>query len=32
MTLRSPFCMVARPWKVYNAEFEIHWDSVWLDK
>ena len=31
----SPFYMVAQPWLkgyVYNAEFEVHWDSVWLDK
>ena len=31
----SPFYMVAQPWMkgyVYNAEFEVHWDSVWLDK
>jgi peptide/nickel transport system substrate-binding protein len=31
----SPFYMVAQPWVkgyVYNAEFEVHWDSVWLDK
>jgi peptide/nickel transport system substrate-binding protein len=31
----SPFYMVAQPWTkgyVYNAEFEVHWDSVWLDK
>jgi len=27
--------MVAQPWikgYVYNAEFEVHWDRVWLDK
>ncbi len=31
----SPFYMVAQPWMkgyVYNAEFEVHWDKVWLDK
>jgi len=31
----SPFYMVAQPWTkgyVYNAEFEVHWDNVWLDK
>ena len=31
----SPFYMVAQPWTkgyVYNAEFEVHWDTVWLDK
>src|SRR6266498_861011 len=31
----SPFYMVAQPWLkgyVYNAEFEVHWDNVWLDK
>ena len=31
----SPFYMVAQPWLkgyVYNAEFEVHWDGVWLDK
>ena len=31
----SPFFMVAQPWVkgyVYNAEFEVHWDTVWLDK
>src|SRR5213593_63266 len=31
----SPFYMVAQPWMkgyVYNAEFEVHYDSVWLDK
>jgi peptide/nickel transport system substrate-binding protein len=31
----SPFYMVAQPWVkgyVYNAEFEVHWDTVWLDK
>jgi peptide/nickel transport system substrate-binding protein len=31
----SPFYMVAQPWVkgyVYNAEFEVHWDNVWLDK
>ncbi len=31
----SPFFMVAQPWMkgyVYNAEFEVHWDNVWLDK
>jgi peptide/nickel transport system substrate-binding protein len=31
----SPFYMVAQPWLkgyVYNAEFEVHWDTVWLDK
>jgi ABC-type transport system substrate-binding protein len=31
----SPFYMIAQPrvkGYVYNAEFEVHWDSVWLDK
>ena len=31
----SPFYMVAQPWikgYVYNAEFEVHFDKVWLDK
>ncbi len=31
----SPFYMVAQPWVkgyVYNAEFEVHWDNVWLDR
>jgi peptide/nickel transport system substrate-binding protein len=31
----SPFYMVAQPWMkgyTYNAEFEVHWDTVWLDK
>src|SRR5881296_229297 len=31
----SPFYMVAQPWMkgyVYNAEFEVHFDRVWLDK
>ena len=31
----SPFYMVAQPWVkgyVYNAEFEVHWDTVWLDR
>jgi ABC-type transport system substrate-binding protein len=31
----SPFYMVAQPWVkgyTYNAEFEVHWGSVWLDK
>ena len=31
----SPFYMVAQPWVkgyTYNAEFEVHWDKVWLDK
>jgi peptide/nickel transport system substrate-binding protein len=31
----SPFYMVSQPWTkgyVYNAEFEVHWDNVWLDK
>ena len=31
----SPFYMVAQPWTkgyVYNGEFEVHWDNVWLDK
>ena len=31
----SPFYMVAQPWikgYVYNAEFEVHWDRVWLDR
>src|SRR5437773_4323074 len=31
----SPFYMVAQPWikgYTYNAEFEVHYDKVWLDK
>jgi peptide/nickel transport system substrate-binding protein len=31
----SPFYMVAQPWVkgyTYNAEFEVHWDTVWLEK
>jgi len=31
----SPFYMVAQPYVkgyVYNAEFEVHWGTVWLDK
>jgi len=31
----SPFYMVAQPYikgYVYNAEFEVHFDNVWLDK
>jgi peptide/nickel transport system substrate-binding protein len=31
----SPFYMVAQPYVkgyVYNAEFEVHWDTVWLEK
>ena len=31
----SPFYMVAQPWMkgyVYNAEFEVHYETVWLDK
>jgi ABC-type transport system substrate-binding protein len=31
----SPFFMVAQPWVkgyTYNAEFEVHWYTVWLDK
>jgi ABC-type transport system substrate-binding protein len=31
----SPFFMVAQPWVkgyTYNAEFEVHYDKVWLDK
>jgi len=31
----SPFYMVAQPHVkgyVYNAEFEVHWGTVWLDK
>ena len=31
----SPFYMVAQPWVkgyTYNAEFEVHWGTVWLDK
>ena len=30
----SPFYMVAQPWMkgyTYNAEFEVHYDRVWLD-
>ncbi len=31
----SPFYMVAQPWVkgyTYNAEFEVHWSPVWLDR
>ena len=31
----SPFYMVAQPWVknyTYNAEFEVHWSAVWLDR
>jgi hypothetical protein len=31
----SPFYMVAQPWMkgyTYNAEFEVHYHTVWLDK
>jgi ABC-type transport system substrate-binding protein len=31
----SPFYMVAQPWVkgyTYNAEFEVNWGTVWLDK
>jgi peptide/nickel transport system substrate-binding protein len=31
----SPFYQVAQPWMKgyrYNAEFEVHYDTVWLDK
>src|SRR5215831_2875363 len=31
----SPFYMVAQPWMkgyTYNAEFEVHYEKVWLDK
>jgi hypothetical protein len=31
----SPFFMVAQPWMKgyqYNAEFEVHYHKVWLDK
>jgi peptide/nickel transport system substrate-binding protein len=31
----SPFYMVAQPWMkgyVYNAEFEVHYHKVWLDR
>ena len=31
----SPFYMVAQPWVkgyTYDAEFEVHWDTVWLDR
>jgi peptide/nickel transport system substrate-binding protein len=31
----SPFYMVAQPWMkgyTYNAEFEVHYNKVWLDK
>jgi len=31
----SPFYMVAQPWVkgyTFNAEFEVHYDRVWLDK
>jgi len=31
----SPFYMVAQPSMkgyVYNAEFEVHYDKVWLDR
>ena len=33
--VRTPFFMVAQPWMkgyVYNAEFEVHFDNVWLDR
>jgi hypothetical protein len=31
----SPFYMVTQPWMkdyVYNTEFEVHYEKVWLDK
>jgi peptide/nickel transport system substrate-binding protein len=31
----SPFYQIAQPWMKgyqYNSEFEVHYDSVWLDK
>ncbi|MFQ5520403.1 MAG: ABC transporter substrate-binding protein [Candidatus Methylomirabilia bacterium] len=31
----SPFFQIAQPWMkgyTYNAEFEVHYDTVWLDK
>jgi ABC-type transport system substrate-binding protein len=31
----SPFYQVAQPWMkgyTYNAEFEVHYETVWLDK
>jgi peptide/nickel transport system substrate-binding protein len=31
----SPFYMAAQPWMkgyVYNSEFEVHYEKVWLDK
>jgi peptide/nickel transport system substrate-binding protein len=31
----SPFYIVAQPWTkgyVYNGEFEVHYETVWLDK
>ena len=31
----SPFFQVAQPWVkgyVFNSEFEVHYDTVWLDK
>ena len=31
----SPFYQVAKPWMkgyLYNAEFEVHYETVWLDK
>jgi peptide/nickel transport system substrate-binding protein len=31
----SPFYQIAQPWVkgyVFNAEFEVHYDTVWLDK
>jgi peptide/nickel transport system substrate-binding protein len=31
----SPFYQIAQPWMkdyVYNAEFEVHYETVWLDK
>jgi ABC-type transport system substrate-binding protein len=31
----SPFFMVAQPWMkgyTYQAEFEVHYHKVWLDK
>jgi ABC-type transport system substrate-binding protein len=31
----SPFYQVAQPWMKgyrYNAEFEVHYETVWLDR
>jgi hypothetical protein len=31
----SPFYQIAQPWMkgyTYNAEFEVHYETAWLDK